>query len=86
MARRLQTLGFTLDEVIDALHSTDRGDVSCVSERWRLEKVLDRIDDRIAELLNGDLGGEGRVEALGVVAAVLWTESVDEQRRRHVDL
>lgn len=50
LARRLQTLGLTLDEVIDALHATDRGDVSCASERWRLETVLDRIDAKIAEL------------------------------------
>ena len=50
LARRLQQLGFTLDEVIDALHATDRGDISCQSERWRLESVLDRIDTKIAEL------------------------------------
>jgi MerR family transcriptional regulator, copper efflux regulator len=50
LARRLQQLGLTLDEVIDALHATDHGEVSCASERWRLETVLDRIDDRIAEL------------------------------------
>lgn len=50
LARRLQTLGLTLDEVIDALHATDRGDVTCASERWRLETVLDRIDAKIAEL------------------------------------
>jgi DNA-binding transcriptional MerR regulator len=50
LARRLQTLGLTLDEVIDALHATDRGDVSCASERWRIETVLERIDVKIAEL------------------------------------
>jgi DNA-binding transcriptional MerR regulator len=50
LARRLQTLGFTLDEVTDALHATDRGDITCASERWRLEAVLERIDARIAEL------------------------------------
>jgi DNA-binding transcriptional MerR regulator len=50
LARRLQQLGFTLDEVIDALHATDRGGVTCESERWRLESVLDRIDARIEEL------------------------------------
>ena len=49
-ARRLQSLGFNLDEVIDALHATDRGDVSCASERWRLEAVVERIDAQIAEL------------------------------------
>ena len=50
LARRLQQLGLTLDEVIDALHATDRGDITCTSERWRLETVLDRIDTKIAEL------------------------------------
>lgn len=50
LARRLQELGLTLDEVIDALHATDHGDITCTSERWRLETVLDRIDIKIAEL------------------------------------
>jgi DNA-binding transcriptional MerR regulator len=50
LARRLQQLGLTLDEVIDALHATDHGDITCQSERWRLEAVLDRIDAKIAEL------------------------------------
>ena len=50
LARRLQQLGFTLDEVIDALHATDRGDVSCASERWRLEAVLARIEKQMEEL------------------------------------
>lgn len=50
LARRLQALGLTLDEVIDALHVSDRGDASCQSERWRLEAVLDRIDAQVAEL------------------------------------
>ena len=52
-ARRLQQLGFTLDEVIDALHAADRGDVRCASERWRLEVVLARIDAKIAALRAG---------------------------------
>ena len=50
LARRLQRLGLTLDEVIDALHANDRGDASCETERWRLEVVLARIDTKIAEL------------------------------------
>jgi MerR family transcriptional regulator, copper efflux regulator len=50
LARRLQQLGLTLDEVIDALHATDRRDITCASERWRLEAVLTRIDTKIAEL------------------------------------
>jgi len=50
MARSLQSLGFTLDEVIDALRAHDAGGATCDSERWRLEAVVDRIDTRIAEL------------------------------------
>jgi DNA-binding transcriptional MerR regulator len=49
-ARALQTLGFTLDEVVEALHAHDSGAATCGSEMWRLEAVLDRIDARIAEL------------------------------------
>ena len=49
-ARRLQSLGFTLDEVIDALHAHDEGGTSCEAERWRLDVVLDRIDARIKDL------------------------------------
>lgn len=49
-ARRLQELGFTLDEIIDALATHDTGAATCESERWRLEVVLERIDIRIGEL------------------------------------
>jgi DNA-binding transcriptional MerR regulator len=50
MARTLQNLGLTLDEVIDALHAHDTGTATCDNERWRLEAVVDRIDTKIAEL------------------------------------
>ena len=50
MARTLQGLGFTLEEVIDALHAHDTGTATCENQRWRLEAVLDRIDTKIAEL------------------------------------
>jgi DNA-binding transcriptional MerR regulator len=50
MARALQNLGLTLDEVIDALHAHDHGGATCESERWRLEAVVERLDARIAEL------------------------------------
>ena len=50
MARNLQHLGFTLDEIIDALHAHDRGNATCESELWRLEAVVDRIDAKISEL------------------------------------
>jgi len=50
MARELQSMGLTLDEVIDALRAHDAGGATCDSERWRLEAVIDRIDARIADL------------------------------------
>src|SRR5688572_8792507 len=50
MARDLQDLGFTLDEIIDALQAHDDGGATCESERWRLEAVVDRLDARIADL------------------------------------
>jgi DNA-binding transcriptional MerR regulator len=50
MARALQQLGLTLDEVIDALHEHDTGAASCDNQLWRLEAVIDRIDAKIADL------------------------------------
>ena len=50
MARALQQLGFTLDDVIDALHAHDAGTATCESELWRLEAAIDGIDRKIAEL------------------------------------
>jgi DNA-binding transcriptional MerR regulator len=49
-AKAMQDLGFTLDEIVDALRSHDEGSATCASERWRLEAVVDRLDARIAEL------------------------------------
>jgi DNA-binding transcriptional MerR regulator len=50
MARALQQLGFTLDEIIDGLRAHDAGDTSEASQLWRLEAVIDRIDAKIADL------------------------------------
>ena len=50
LARTLQGLGLTLDEIIEALHAHDTGTATCASELWRLEAVLDGIDAKIAEL------------------------------------
>jgi DNA-binding transcriptional MerR regulator len=50
MARTLQHLGFTLDEIIGALHAHDSGTATCDSELWRLDAVVDRIDTKISEL------------------------------------
>ena len=49
-AKAMQELGFTLDEIVDAMHAHDTGDATCDSERWRLEAVIDRFDAKIAEL------------------------------------
>jgi len=49
-AKAMQDLGFTLDEIVDALHAHDTGGATCARERWRLEAVVDRLDARIAEL------------------------------------
>jgi DNA-binding transcriptional MerR regulator len=50
LTKSLQALGFTLDEVVDALGRLDTGDATCASERWRFEQVLERIDTKMAEL------------------------------------
>ena len=50
MVRYLQALGFTLDEVVDALQAHDRGGATCESEQWRLDAVRERIDTKIADL------------------------------------
>jgi DNA-binding transcriptional MerR regulator len=50
MARSLQQLGFTLDEIVDALRAHDAGAATCETEQWRLDAVLARIDARIEEL------------------------------------
>ena len=50
LARRLQALGFTLDEIVDALHATEDSSATCQSERWRLERVVERLDAQLAAL------------------------------------
>ena len=50
LARTLQGLGLTLDEIIDALKAHDSGAATCASELWRLEAVLERIDANIVAL------------------------------------
>jgi DNA-binding transcriptional MerR regulator len=51
LARSLQGVGLTLDEIIDALHAHDTGDATCDSERWRLDVARERVERRIRELL-----------------------------------
>jgi len=50
LARRLQGLGMTLDEVGDALRAHDHAGGTCETERWRLTAVLDRTRTRMADL------------------------------------
>lgn len=50
LVRQLQDLGFTLDEVTDALQAHDSGNATCETERWRLEQVSERIDQKIRDL------------------------------------
>lgn len=51
LVKTLQALGFTLDEVVDALRTIEEGGVdNCSSQRWRLEAVLDRLDRKIEEV------------------------------------
>ena len=50
LTRELQAIGFSLPDVVDALAAHDTGDATCESERWRLQAVLDRVDERLAEL------------------------------------
>jgi DNA-binding transcriptional MerR regulator len=62
MAKALQELGFTLDEVIDAMAAHDGGGATCESERWRLEAVVDRIDAKIADLMRARRNAVGGLE------------------------
>ena len=46
----MQSVGLSLDEVIDVLSAHDAGRATCESECWRLDGALERVDVRIAEL------------------------------------
>ena len=50
LARKMQSVGLSLDEIIDALAAHDTGRATCESERWRLDGALERVDTRIAAL------------------------------------
>lgn len=50
LARKMQSVGLSLAEIIDALRAHDAGRATCASERWRLDAALERVDGRIAEL------------------------------------
>src|SRR5919204_6054960 len=50
LTRKLQAIGFTLTDAVDALAAHDTGEATCESERWRLQAVLNRVDAKLAEL------------------------------------
>ena len=50
LARDLQQLGLTVEEVVDALVVHDQDGASCASERWRLEQVEARVEAQLAAL------------------------------------
>ena len=50
--KSLQSLGLSLDEVSEALTLLEQDGLSCDAERWRLETVLKRLDDKIVSLQN----------------------------------
>jgi DNA-binding transcriptional MerR regulator len=50
LARQLQQLGFTIDEVVDALAAHEGNGATCTSERWRLEQVRSRIEAQMGAL------------------------------------
>ena len=50
LARQLQRLGLTIDEVVDALAAHEGNGATCTSERWRLEQVEARIDAQMIAL------------------------------------
>jgi DNA-binding transcriptional MerR regulator len=50
LTRKLQAIGFTLADAVDALAAHDAAGATCESEQWRLQAVLDRVDSKLAEL------------------------------------
>jgi len=63
MVRRLQDIGFTLEEIIDALQTHDAGGATCDSERWRLDSVRERLDRHILDLIATREALEGLLDA-----------------------
>jgi DNA-binding transcriptional MerR regulator len=50
LARQLQQLGLTIDEVVDALAAHEGNGATCIPQRWRLEQVESRIDAQMTAL------------------------------------
>ena len=51
LVKSLQSLGLSLEEVVEATKLIQSGEVTCASAGSRLESVLVRLDDKISELL-----------------------------------
>jgi len=49
VARRLQHLGLSLDEIARTLRAHDAG-ATCDDQQWRLRAALDRVEARMREL------------------------------------
>ncbi len=49
-AKDLQSMGFSLEDIVGMLRDVDRGTADCASEQHRFEEVLRRLDDKIASL------------------------------------
>lgn len=50
MAKSLQALGFTLDEITLSFDDLDAGELDCEQGQSRMQKVLERVEARIADL------------------------------------
>jgi DNA-binding transcriptional MerR regulator len=50
LARSMRALGFKLDEIADGLRAMSAKDATCAGEKWRLERVLARLDRELSAL------------------------------------
>lgn len=48
--KKVQQLGFSLDEVVGLLEDVDRGTATCSRERPRFDVVLARVDEQLSRL------------------------------------
>ncbi len=48
--KKVQQLGFSLEEVVELLADVDRGTATCAEERPRFDAVLARIDEKLSRL------------------------------------
>ncbi len=49
-ARTLQSLGLSLDEIVEMLAAVDAGTATCENQQFRIESVVQRIDAKLREL------------------------------------